>query len=401
MKQGTAVHQALEDEVHITVPVDILKKEDSWGLRIWNVIQGLRTLRDTGRTRELEIWGSIGGEVVNGVIDELSYISPDPALEAYDGPASKNDAPPEYQMSINAYLLLDGKKGQEQSISDVLTRGQQQPLSKQEQNLKRIYITDFKTRKNPTLPTGPYLEPTVLQLHLYHHMLENLAQGNFSLIQLAERYNLDTNETFSDSFLAEIGSLNQEPFDSMPPNLQDVITTSQFQSSQDSMDILLRHNNLSTLWSFMMTQFRETFFFPSPAATETPTPTPQSISDLDPPAVLPTRLSPLLTAEYIAPNYNHVKGSAKKCIGKKSFMFNAAYLRTYLEDSLAFWRGEREPKGVELQEAFKCRMCDFRDDCSWIHERDAAAVQLAMERKKMREIAGMEGKVVATAKSTV
>ena len=81
MKQGTAVHKALEDEVHTTVQVSTTKREDSWGLRIWNIIQGLRTLRDTGRTREFEVWGTVGGELVNGVIDELSYTCPDPAVK--------------------------------------------------------------------------------------------------------------------------------------------------------------------------------------------------------------------------------------------------------------------------------------------------------------------------------
>ena len=57
MKQGTKIHKALEDEVHRMEPVTILTKEDGWGLRIWNVIQGLRTLKETGCTRELEIWG--------------------------------------------------------------------------------------------------------------------------------------------------------------------------------------------------------------------------------------------------------------------------------------------------------------------------------------------------------
>src|ERR1700712_809658 len=38
MKQGSKVHQKLEDQVHTTVKVDIQTKEDAWGLRIWNVI---------------------------------------------------------------------------------------------------------------------------------------------------------------------------------------------------------------------------------------------------------------------------------------------------------------------------------------------------------------------------
>jgi hypothetical protein len=105
MKQGTKIHKAREDEVHRTVPVDVATREDKWGLRIWNVIQGLRTLKDTGRTRELEIWGIIGGEIVNGIVDELSYDCPDPKLESqiderYANAQKAKDALPEYQTTI-------------------------------------------------------------------------------------------------------------------------------------------------------------------------------------------------------------------------------------------------------------------------------------------------------------
>jgi exonuclease V len=408
MKQGTKVHKVLEDEVHRTVPVTIKKKEDSWGLRLWNIIQGLRTLRDTGRTRELEIWGSIGGEVVNGIIDEVSYECPDPKLEEETSNTGRKEAHvednmlPEYQTSIKDYLLAaGGRKNGGQSIASAMMRDET-PTPRKTPKEKRIYITDVKTRAHPTLPAGASIRPTVLQLHLYHHMLENLAQGNFALIQLTERYGLDANETFSDSFIAQIGGLNQEISEiasSQEGGPLDQITASQIASSQDSMDVLLRHNNLGSLWDFMISQFRQTFLLPI-NTDEPPTPTPQSTSDLDPPLALPTRLSPLLTAEYLAPTYKHVAGTAKKSIGSKSFNFNAAFLRSYLEDNLAWWRGERPAKGVELQEAWKCRSCDFRDDCEWIHERDAAALAEAQERKKMREIAGVEGKSKIVAKAT-
>lgn len=382
MKQGTAVHAALEKEVHTIVPIEVTKKEDSWGLRIWNIIQGLKTLRDTGCTRELEVWGMIGGEIVNGVIDELSYECPDPKYEENLRSGKKVDPElPEYQTSITDYLLSAGQKE-----NDKL-------MNKPNKDRKWVYITDVKTRATPTLPAGSSIRPTILQLHLYHHMLENLAQGNFPLQQLTERYDLDENETFSDSFLSQLGSLNQD-LNEVASSQEAQSEASQILSSQDSMDVLLQHNNLSSLWGYMMSQFRTTFLLPLSQIDnhELPTSTPQSVSDLPPPTSQPTCLSPLLTAEYLAPSYNHKAGTAKHSIGRKSFGFNSAFLKSYLEDSLAWWRGQRQARGVELQDAWKCRSCDYRDDCEWIHERDKAAVEEVMERKKMREVAGVEGK---------
>lgn len=399
MKQGTKVHERLEAEIHITVPVDVTKREDSWGLRIWNIIQGLRTLRDTGQTRELEVWGTVGGEIVNGIIDEVSYECPDPKLEEQVNAKNGNSIPspvlPEYQTSIADFFQSGAQKENGHSMAAALTSAGPSSLSdaaRLKQKQQRIYITDVKTRGSSSLPSGSSVKPTILQLHLYHHMLENLAQGNFALVQLAERYNLNINETFSDSFVAQIGSLNQELFETASSQDHDEPLPTQILSSQGSMDILLQHNNLSTLWEYMISQCRQTFLLPfatSPTLDETPTPTPQSVCELPPPSAQPTRLSPVLTAEYLSSS----RGNERQLLGRKSFLFNPDFLKSYLEDTLSWWRGEREARGVELREAWKCRNCDFRDDCEWIHERDKAALEEVLERKRMRQVAGVEGGV--------
>jgi exonuclease V len=356
MKQGTKIHKAREDEVHRTVPVDVATREDKWGLRIWNVIQGLRTLKDTGRTRELEIWGIIGGEIVNGIVDELSYDCPDPKLESqiderYANAQKAKDALPEYQTTITDYLHSSAGGGirnfSEAGNPETQTESQQTmppPYVPGKQKEPLLYITDIKTR------------------------------------------------SVSDSFIAQVGSLNQEFFDTVTEQLgatEDKVTASQIASSQDSTDLLLRHNNLSSLWSFMIQQFQHIFLLsPKFSVSTTPSSTPQSIHDMPSSS---TRLSPILTATYLASKTSEILGS-------KSILFDASLLKSYLEESLSWWKGERSARGVELQEAWKCRICDFRDDCSWIHERDAAAVAEAKTRKKIREIAGVEAN---TSKSEV
>jgi exonuclease V len=421
MKQGSAVHQALEDEIHTTVPVEITKKEDGWGLRIWNIIQGLRTLRETGKTRELEIWGSVGGELVNGVIDELSCECPDPKLEemSRELQTTKDIEPPlpEYQASIRDYLVTSENRDQRQSQQQALKNddgtdefSQPAPDSRTrtpgEQD-KRIYITDVKTRQTPTLPTGSAIRPTLVQLHLYHHMLENLAQGKFPLSHLAERYGFDTNETFSDSFIAQIGGLDHDLF-ALSQQSDDMRHDNLPSSTQDSMDILLQHNTLAALWGFMLEQLRLTFILPSESSssshpdttsTETNTttaghdlpdptiPPPSSLSQLPIPPSQPTRLSPILTARYIATNYNHSDDT--RILGSKSLLFNPSFLTSQLYASLGFWKGERQPRGVEVNDAWKCRICEFRDECAWVKERDEVMVREVRERRKLK--AKMEG----------
>jgi exonuclease V len=375
MKQGTQVHQALEAEIHVTVPIETPKKEDRWGLRIWNIVQGLRSLRDTGRTRELEVWGNIGGELVTGIIDELSYECPDPKLESNAGlqTSKKETVPevPEYQRTITDFLTPASQEEGGQSLAAALA-----PTPATAVKEKRIYMTDIKTRQRRTLPTIGEMKPATLQLHLYHHMLENMAQGNFPLSTLVDRHGFDIEEPFSDSFIAQVGGLNQDFSD-------DVLSSGE---TEDSMDVLLQHNTLAKLWDYMISQMRQTFVLP-PAENMLPQSTPQSVADLPGGEVHPTRLSTLLTVEYLSATYQHQNGDATKnhSLGSKSFIFDPQYLKDYLVDSLSWWQGGREARGVAIQEAWKCRSCEFRDSCEWIQDRNAANMKDALERKTMRE----------------
>jgi exonuclease V len=73
MAAGSRMHKVLEDQVHETVRVEVATREDAMGVRMWNMIQGLQTLAETGLTREVQVWGMVGGQVVSGVIDGLGW----------------------------------------------------------------------------------------------------------------------------------------------------------------------------------------------------------------------------------------------------------------------------------------------------------------------------------------
>ncbi|KKY17756.1 putative exonuclease v [Phaeomoniella chlamydospora] len=202
MKQGTKIHKQLENEVHTTYPVTVLTREDGWGLRLWNVIQSLRTLEETGRTREMEIWGLVEGEFVNGVVDELGYQNPDPKGE---NAAAK--LLPEDQKTITEYLTKhagghDITTAMNQDIADP----KKSPIAAHSSAIsceKVIYLTDIKTRASRSIPDTASTLPTQFQLFLYHHFIEQLALGRFPLQAVADRYELDVDATFSDEFIAQ------------------------------------------------------------------------------------------------------------------------------------------------------------------------------------------------------
>jgi len=345
MRQGSAVHKTLEDQVHKSVAVSIETKEDAWGLRIWNIIQGLRTLRDTGMTRELEIWGVIDGQVVNGVIDELSYICPDRELEeeitarSAHGKGGKKAIAAD-QTTITDFMKSSGGANLRNSvIRDIhsITK----PTSK-------IYLTDVKTRGTNSIPKGASFRPTLMQLMLYRHLLANLASNKVDSSVLFNRYELNSSATFTDGFLAQVGSLNEVFYDAPtePENSQDVPD-----SSQDSMQLLLDNNSLAQLWTLMIHEFQRTM--------------PQGARSI----------GEVLKAEY----RDQIDGSI---LGIKTFMYDDGVLQAYIADEMRWWTGQREAQGVAIEEAYKCRICEFAEGCTWRKEKMEEATQAHRTRAR-------------------
>jgi len=333
MEQGSLVHQRLEEQIYTTVKVDIESKEDAWGLRIWNVIQGLRTLRDTGQTRELEIWGTIDGLVINGIVDELSYICPNEELELSFGKRSSKKTPPANQPAISDFLKFQDDNSAGLRTTN-LNRG------------KKIYVCDVKTRGGKSLPADSAFRPTKMQLMLYHNMLGSLATGKTDFNIITNRYELDAEKVFSDSFIAQVGSLNDSTCDT-PENSQEA-----GQWSQDSMATILEHNSLSALWSLMISEFRITM----PEGKHS--------------------LGNVLRAEYRSRDRGEVLGS-------KTFPMDVTGLKAYVQREMQWWKGERPAQGVVVEEAFKCRSCDFADDCEWrLKKVDEATEKARISRKR-------------------
>lgn len=338
MKQGTRVHQELEAQVHDIIPVEVKTREDAWGLRIWNIIQGLRTLRATGLTRELEIWGVIEGEVVNGIIDEISYTCPDPDLEAAleESKAIPNSPRPPNQLSITDFYakLKNGTS----------------PWLSSPHPARKVYITDIKTRTSNTLPQGSSLRQTLMQLMLYHRLLTNLASGTVDSKEIFTRYNLDSVTPFSNVFMDEIISLEQN-FAPSTDSDSDYVPLS---SATDTLSELQLHNSLDSLWDLMIQEFSQTM------------PTSYAVSSI-------------LRAEFRSQQDGTVLGS-------RCFTMDEKILEAYVNDEMKWWRGEREAKGVEVEEAYKCRVCEFAEDCEWRRGKIEEAIEKARLRRKSKSV---------------
>jgi len=304
MRAGTRVHQTLEDEVHSAVQVDIVSKEEAFALRLWNIVQGLRTLRDTGLTRELEVWGQIQGEVLNGVIDQLTHESPNSSFEE----------------ELN--LANPGSSQQQSSIKDFLGRGN-----------KTVYLTDVKTRGSDRLPTGTALRPARVQLFLYHRLLSGMASDELDYSAILDRYGLNGEARFSDGFMAQMGGLYDEVFYDAGSKVDDMADDVQ---SPD----LIRYRSISQIIPLLKAELKETFPLGS-----------ASIGNL------------------LAVQYRHREDG--RVLGNNSFPNDPETLDAYMEHNLHWWRGERDPEGVTIEETYKCGWCEFAESCQWRKDKEA------------------------------
>ena len=52
-------------------------------------------------------------------------------------------------------------------------------------------------------------------------------------------------------------------------------------------------------------------------------------------------------------------------LGMKTFLYDKKIIEEYVKDEIKWWKGEREARGVCIEEAFKCKTCEFADRCDW------------------------------------
>ncbi|KAI1148038.1 hypothetical protein F4825DRAFT_115377 [Nemania diffusa] len=313
MRGGTRVHQTLEDEVHSAVQVSVASREEAFALRLWNIIQGARTLRDTGITRELEVWGIVEGEILNGVIDQLNHESPNASFEE--------------ELNLSG---LSADSQQQLPITDYLSP-----------NHKTVYLTDVKTRGSDRLPTGTALRPARVQLFLYHRLLSDMAADKLDYVAIFERYGLDGEARFSDAFIAQIGGLHDEIFYDADSDVEEI-------PSETYPADLIGYRSISQIIPLLKAELKETF----PRG-------PASISNL------------------LAIQYRHRDDG--RILGNNSFPNDPEALEVYMKENLQWWRGERQPKGVTIEETYKCGWCEFAETCQWRKDKEAEFL-----RKKKR-----------------
>ena len=60
----------------------------------------------------------------------------------------------------------------------------------------------------------------------------------------------------------------------------------------------------------------------------------------------------------------------KETIGLQEFDYNEMWLKRVIGNQFDYLLGKRRPTGVDMEDAWKCHICDYQDVCSWRKRQD-------------------------------
>jgi exonuclease V len=235
-----------------------------------------------------------------------------------------------------------------------------------------------------------------MQLMLYHHLLSELLSPTFSFSTFWEKIHVNPFESFSDKFLLETGlaretdgkitlgypdclddladlwrsMVNSFRLRGVSPTLEIAYRTQPKRSAalgQSRTDVLGYFAAASQEERDLQRAIAESLRHTSPRGAE-------QLSDM-PPIRWYTRIGELESAsaqpeivetarpmqecntaelgpsEWQAPTS---QPESSKIIGRKIFDFDEAAMQAHVRDVLQWWRGERRPRGVEVEHSRRC-----------------------------------------------
>ncbi|CAG8650436.1 hypothetical protein RhiirA5_411755 [Rhizophagus irregularis] len=167
-----------------------------------------------------------------------------------------------------------------------------------------LIISDTKTRTKQYIPK--YVPPSVkFQLMLYKKLFDELVQGTFDEMKIFQTLDLNPDLEFSKE-LANIVNISykEKEMKEFKPNLRNL------------MKVVI--NSFGKVWK---------------------------------------------SCNILEVNYKFQKDGSD--LGSKYFDYDENQLDNYLEKTVKYWKGDRKPEGVPIEDAWKCQNCEFADNCEW------------------------------------
>lgn len=172
-----------------------------------------------------------------------------------------------------------------------------------------LILLELKTRRQLSVPGAEQRRSHDLQLMLYKNLLDQLTQGKANWFFLLQEMKLDMSMPLSMGPLLYVRQLGLDGFFTPSPSHPNMLTLGQLTTGLGSLVVGL---------------------------------------DL-----------PLVTTLLL--QYEHQ--SSGEVIGVELVLHEEDWAKKLVGSSLEFWQGQRAAGGVDIEEAWKCRSCQFRDVC--------------------------------------
>jgi len=92
---------------------------------------------------------------------------------------------------------------------------------------------------------------------------------------------------------------------------------------------------------------------------------------------------PLPSFRFWSQEYRTQKGN--RVLGSQTFEYNEGTTKAYAHQVIEWWDGKRPTTGVEIEEAYKCRLCEYEEGCSWRTQKiNELAQQRHLQKAGMR-----------------
>ncbi|KAG2045120.1 exonuclease V a 5' deoxyribonuclease-domain-containing protein [Suillus americanus] len=238
LKRGASIHKHLELEIRPEkVFIRTSNNEERWALRLFNMTAGLEQLIFEGLTRELPVFGITHGQVVFGVIDEVTRRVPS-EINKLQNPIKRS--PVSYESSPVKKKQRRSPSPSQNDIAVVCpnwstpeeTRAADEPSTEEEirdnamagssilwpvhsePTFYDLTLVDYKTRRVPSLPPDEDTVSSQMQLMLYHRLLSPLlSPETFDFDALWAKQSVDPHRSLSREFVKDIGLLTRDDTD--------------------------------------------------------------------------------------------------------------------------------------------------------------------------------------------
>jgi exonuclease V len=68
-------------------------------------------------------------------------------------------------------------------------------------------------------------------------------------------------------------------------------------------------------------------------------------------------------------------------VGRQTFEYDEDFVQQTVSQVLEFWLGTRQHIGVDINETWKCNVCEYKADCEWRKEQASVYSQKTTSKR--------------------